>query len=202
MTVRRQASRTVRVIGLAALAAVYVGGCVGPASGERTVFQMLDPGLRAQGSVNVDALTDVAVPLFTNLTDSKVRLLSVRLVGLSPAVHIVGAYAYSSRGMPFDMLFWERGSLPLECPKFFGHPRAVTAVRVGPKQRVTWIVTVLLRIAKPGRYHFRRAKIAYSVDGVRGWQYQNLNLTLYSVPPPDWRLRIDPGSSICGSGSN
>jgi hypothetical protein len=93
MTVRRQASRTVRVIGLAALAAVYVGGCVGPASGERTVFQMLDPGLRAQGSVNVDALTDVAVPLFTNLTGSKVRLLAVRRFSASRVPEVLRASA-------------------------------------------------------------------------------------------------------------
>ncbi|MGN6676351.1 MAG: hypothetical protein ACTHKL_01045 [Streptosporangiaceae bacterium] len=175
-----------------------VGGCAGHTGGQRSVLQKAGNQFRVQGSVSIDALTDVGVPLLTNLTSSKVRLLSVRLVGLKRAVHIIGVQAYSSRGIGFDQIFFERGSLPAECPKYFKHPRAVTAVTVGPKQHVKWIVTVVIRISKPGRYHFDRARIAYSIDGVRGWQYQNLNLTLYSEPPPDRRLRIDPESSVCG----
>jgi hypothetical protein len=177
-------------------------GCSGSSLGQRTVLEVAGVQTRGFGSVNVDALTDVGVPILTNLTSSTVRLLSVQFVGLPPSVNIVGVRAYSSRGMPFGALLFERGSLPAECPRFFGHPRAITAVTVGPKRSANWIVTVVLRFTKPGRYHFRRARIAYSVDGVRGWQYQNLNLTVYSEPPPDWRLRIDPGSSICGRSSN
>jgi len=37
----------------------------------------------------------------------------------------------------------------------------------------------------------------YTSNGVPGWQYQNLNLTLKFVGPPRPGLRTEPRSAVC-----
>ncbi|HEX5188809.1 MAG TPA: hypothetical protein VFW16_04670, partial [Streptosporangiaceae bacterium] len=137
----------------------------------------------------------IGVPLYANLSDKTVRLLSMQLVRVPSAVHIVGLHVYSSRGLSYGQITFLRGSLSAECPKFFGHPRPVSDGAIQPRRSPPWIITIVVRISRPGHYVSTRAKISYSTGGTRGWQYQNL--PLYALPPPDRRLRIDPASSIC-----
>jgi len=194
-------TRTSRAVRNAALVAAFAGlavvGCSDHPAGPRAVLQMADPNVTVSGGVNVDALTDVGVPLYASVTGRTVRLLSIRLVRAPSAVNTLGVHAYSSRGLGYGQVTFLRGSLPAECPKLYGHPRRVSDVAVRPKRPLPWIVTIVVRITKPGTYVFKHAEISYLTDGTRGWQYQNLNLTLYVRPPPDRRLRIDPTSSIC-----
>ena len=172
-----------------------LNGCTGPAAGQRAVFEMADPSFSYFGGTHIEAITDVGVPLFANLTNSTVKLVSVRLVDPPPALHVLSVDAYRREGLLFGQIPWWPGSLPAECPKFFGHPSPVTAVSVAPKADVNWLVIIVFTISKPGRYHFGRAKITYSISGVKGWQYQNMNVALTVKPPPDRRLNID--DTIC-----
>lgn len=92
-TMGKQSARAAHAAAVvAALAGVAVGAC-SDQSGPRAVFQMTDPQTRAFGSVNIGALTDIGVPLYANITDKPVRLRSIRLVGLPPAVHVIGVRA-------------------------------------------------------------------------------------------------------------
>ena len=49
----------------------------------------------------------------------------------------------------------------------------------------SWLVVIAVTVARPGRYYLGRAKISYTTGGQNGWQYQNLNTTLYvhAAPP-------------------
>jgi hypothetical protein len=51
---------------------------------------------------------------------------------------------------------------------------------------------ILLTVSAPGTYYFSRAKISYTVDGIRSWQYENLGLVVRYVAPPGHELDLIP----------
>jgi hypothetical protein len=181
----------------AALVSLASGGCAGAPGGQRIVFPLTTGNVRWTGSSHIDEITDIGVPLGSNVSDATVRLVALRLVDPPAGLRMREVDAYSTRGLPFGQFPFYLGDLPAECPKYYGHPRPVSAVTVAPHSQVDWIVSIVVTMSKPGRYHFGRVKITYTSHGVQGWQYQNLHLTLRIMPPPDPGLRPLPTSAVC-----
>jgi hypothetical protein len=67
-----------------------------------------------------------------------------------------------------------------------------------PQADSAWFVLIAFTISKVGRYHLNRVKIGYTTNGHRGWQYQNLNITI-RVHDPAWPGPVPPlpKSAIC-----
>jgi hypothetical protein len=160
-------------------APLLAAGCSG--GGARTVFAVpsgFGQGLRGVRPVDV---VDLGLPDLYNLTDQSIRLRAVTLVSPPRAVHVrsITAYVYPSSGG----LGIGRGDLLRYCRKT-DRPYPVTAA-VAPRHGYTnWLVVIAFTIARPGRYYIGRAKISYTIGGHNGWQYQNLNTTIYGVPTP------------------
>lgn len=57
-------------------------------------------------------------------------------------------------------------------------PYPVTDAVTSPHSDSNWYVVIAIIFATPGRYQLGRAKILYTSDGQRGWQYQNLDTTV------------------------
>jgi hypothetical protein len=58
-------------------------------------------------------------------------------------------------------------------------PHPVTDVVVRPHAKPAWFVVVGFTLTRPGTYHVSRVKIGYRAGRDRGWQWQNLNLTVH-----------------------
>lgn len=158
-------------------------GCssAGTRGGERTVFSIeTDFGQGLRGVRPIDVV-DLGLPDLYNLTDQKVRLRAVTLVSAPSAMRVrsVTAYVYPNAGG----LGIGRGDLLRYCHKT-DRPYPITAAEAPPHGRANWLVVIAFTITRPGRYQIRRAKISYAIDGHPGWQYQNINTTIYGVPTP------------------
>lgn len=179
-------------LGLGLVAAILaITGCTGSLDNHR-VFANSSENLK--GTVHTDEIVDVVVE-FDNITDSAVRLSAMSLADFPPYIHLVGTSSYDSRRLgyfPAENL----GDLPKECPHEYV-PSAIDSITVKPGQLSNWFGVLAIRILKPGRYTLRRIRIAYSVDGRPGWQYQNTNLTLRVRNPPLPGPRPVPSSEVC-----
>jgi hypothetical protein len=166
---------------------VLAAGCSG--GGERTVFAVASgfgQGLRGVKPVDV---VDLGLPDLRNLTGHSVRVRAITLVSVPRGVHVrsITAYVYPRTGG----LGIQRGDLLRYCRKT-DRPYPVTAAVAPPHAYANWLVVIAVTVARPGRYYLGRAKISYTTGGQNGWQYQNLNTTLY-VPaaPPGARPWFD-----------
>jgi hypothetical protein len=169
-------------------AAGPAAGCSG-GGGERTVFAVASgfgQGMRAVRPVDV---VDLGLPDLLNLTGQSIRVRAVTLVSAPGAVHVrsITAYVFPSSGG----LGIGRGDLLRYCRKA-DRPYPVTAAVARPHAYANWLVVIAFTIARPGRYYLGRAKISYTIGGQDGWQYQNLNTTIWGVPTPAGaRPRLD-----------
>jgi hypothetical protein len=84
------------------------------------------------------------------------------------------AYRYSQTVTGLGI---EHGNLLANCRQTLT-PYPVTDVIAGPHSDSGWLVIVALSFAEPGRYRIDRVRIDYTMNGQRGWQYQNLNTTI------------------------
>jgi hypothetical protein len=172
-----------------ACAAVLAAGCSGGTGSERTVFAVASnfgQGLRGVRPIDV---VDLGLPDLYNRTGQSVRLRAVTLVSPPRAVHLrsITAYVYPKSGG----LGIGRGDLLRYCRKA-DRPYPVTAAVARPHSYANWLVVIAFTIARPGRYYIGRAKISYTVAGKNGWQYQNLNTTIFGIPvPPGARPHFD-----------
>lgn len=172
-----------------ACAAVSAAGCSGSTGSERTVFAVpsdFGQGLRGVRPIDV---VDLGLPDLYNRTSQSVRLRAVTLVSAPEAVHLrsITAYVYPKSGG----LGIGRGDLLRYCRKT-DRPFPVTVAVARPHSYANWLVVIAFTIAKPGRYYIGRAKISYTIGGKNGWQYQNLNTTIFGIPaPPGARPHFD-----------
>lgn len=121
-------------------------------------------------------VVDLGLPTLYNLSRHRVRLRAVSLVSVAPAVHIksVTAYLYSQAGGGVGII---HGDMLRYCRKQ-DIPYPLTDAVTPPHSYSNWFVVIALTFTKPGRYYVGRAKIYYTTNGQRGWQYQNLNTTI------------------------
>jgi hypothetical protein len=57
-------------------------------------------------------------------------------------------------------------------------------ITLAPHKTGHWIAEILLTVSAPGYYHFGKAKIFYTVGGVRSWQYESFGLAIRYDDPP------------------
>ena len=60
----------------------------------------------------------------------------------------------------------------------------MTAAVIPPHRDGKWLIVIAFSITRPGTYRIRRAKIACTIGGHPGWQYQNLGPTIYGISTP------------------
>ena len=185
MTKIRRAAAFLALLPTTALAV----GCSSVGGGERTVFALdggYSQGLRGVRPIDI---VDLGVPNLYNVTDQTVHLRAIKLVSIPRTMHVrsVTAYVYPSSGS----LGIGRGDLLRYCRKI-DRPYPVTAVSARPRSYANWLIVIAFTIARPGRYQIEHAKISYTVNGKLGWQYQNLNTTIWGVStPPGAKPRFD-----------
>ncbi len=164
--------KTLLISGLVASLAAGCGGSPGPSGPEQAVFKV-PTGFQNDGPAWVQRILDLGLPLLHNVTGSPVWLRSVELVTPGRGVRLLNATAYvltQVQGTTISAF----GDLPKEClGTYVPHPltEAVTA----PHSDSNWTVIIALRLPRPGTYRFTQVKINYTVRGLRGWQYYNLN---------------------------
>jgi hypothetical protein len=112
-----------------------------------------------------------------NSSASSLRVRLVSLTNVPPHVHVLATDAYRTSHIPVGIMApqiaFSSGSPG--CPRYWGPPRAVTAITVPAHGRSTWVAVISFAVSAPGRYAFGRVKITYSIDGVEDWQYQSLS---------------------------
>jgi hypothetical protein len=162
--------------------------CSGPArSGTHHGFMPSDTvGAVSDSGIHVGQLTEIYVSFPSNSAAGPVHVLSVRLVDLAPNVHVQATEAFRVRGLPGlpssgQVIYGTRSA---GCPRNYLGPQPVTAITLAPHKAGHWIATILLTVTAPGSYHFSKAKITYTVDGVKNWQYQDLGLVVSYTDPP------------------
>jgi hypothetical protein len=109
-----------------------------------------------------------------------------RTIGAPGWVHVQATEAFRVRGLPGlpssgQVIYGTRSA---GCPRNYLGPQPVTAITLAPHKAGHWIATILLTVTAPGSYHFSKAKITYTVDGVKNWQYQDLGLVVSYTDPP------------------
>jgi len=57
----------------------------------------------------------------------------------------------------------------------------VSAAVPAPQSDSAWMVMLALRLSKPSRYYFGKARINYVTNGKPGWQDQNIHITIDEV---------------------
>lgn len=176
---RHAAMRVVLWVVLLCVVPLAVGGSDG--NGERDVFAVASgfgQGMRGDRPADV---VDLGLPDLYNLTDQSIRLRAVTLVSPPRAVRVrsITAYVFPQSGG----LGLARGDLLRRCRKT-DRPYSVTAAVARTHGYANWLIVIAFTVARPGRYYLGRARISYTAGGYSGWQYQNLNTTIYAVPAP------------------
>jgi hypothetical protein len=146
-------------------------------------------GLVTISGVHVGVLTSIAVSFPSNSAAGTVHVRSVELVDPSPGVHMQGTAAFRVQGLPGLPPSGQEdfGTRSPGCPKNYLGPRPVTAITLAPHKTGHWIAQILFTVSAPGTYHFGKAKIFYTVGGVRTWQYESLGLAIRYDDPPHCR---------------
>ena len=167
-----------RIRPLAILAALLLMACSTPPGRdgpEGEVFTVAT-GFSQGGSATTVDVIDVGLPTLHNSSGQSVRLRWVRFASPPKTLRVVGIYAYLYSVIGGG-IGGGTGDLPKYCgPRFKPHP--LTDVVTAPHSDSNWTVIFAFTIRKPGHYNLGRAKIGYTTDGQRGWQFQNLNTTL------------------------
>jgi len=156
------------------VAVLFVASCSAPAKpgGAGVVFTVVSGVSQGMPATTIDVV-DVGMPGLHNLSGYSVRLRRVSLVSVARSVHLRSVTAYR----PGGAVGIGHGDLLKYC-RNVNEPYPVNDAVTPPHSDSIWNVVVAITFAKPGRYYLGRAKIYYTVNGQRGWQYQNLNTTI------------------------
>jgi hypothetical protein len=181
--------RSGRRLAGAALAATLATACGNPqlGAGDHGSALTIQPiyGTAHISGIHVGQVTEILVPVVHNNSVGTLRVKSVSLVDVPPDVHILASDAYRTSRIPVGIMApdiaFSSGSPG--CPRYWGPPRAVTAITVPSHGHATWVAVIVLTVSAPGRYQFGRVKITYTIGGARDWQYQSFSDTIrYSEP--------------------
>jgi hypothetical protein len=157
-------------------------------SGPKVVFPTPADGAVSTGVSPTGKIINLGLPPLHNSSGASVRITSVRLTGQPKTVHLVSVTAYRWRQVGLGELIGAIGDLPRTCPSHF-RPHKVTDAVTAAHADSAWMVVVSVRFSQPGRYHFRRFRLAYTTGGQSGWQYANLRVNVTAVQPHG---KVDP----------
>jgi hypothetical protein len=162
---------------VAVLAAVtaLAAACSSPA-GPRAVLGVAY-GFENSVSVKTGDEVDDGLPELLDTTRQPVHLLWVVLPP-QRGVRADSVTAYRYQGSAIGGLLGNL--LKGKCRRIYV-PHPVTDVVVRPHTKPAWYVVVGFTLTRPGTYHVNRVKIGYRVGRDRGWQWQNLNMTVHAT---------------------
>ena len=176
-------SRVRALVAVAAAVAALAGGCTaaGPDGPGRIMFATDRTSIQVSGASPTRTILNFS-NLLNNVTSSRVKVLSIRLVyppaGVFQAITIK-AYSFGlSRAGVFEA---EQGNLEKICPRQFV-PVPLSKVVVAPHSYSRWNIVLSLVVPRPARIPYLQMKVRYEADGHPGWQPLYLNVRFAAIP--------------------
>lgn len=176
------------------MAALAVGcTATGPDGPEQMVFATSRTGFQDNGASPTRTILNFS-NLLDNVTGSRVRLLSVRLVFPRAHAHVfdrVTIKAYSFDGSRAGIFEAEQGDLEKICPREFV-PVPLSDVVVAPHSYSNWNIVLSFVVPRPAHIPYMQMKVRYEANGQRGWQPLYLNVRFAAIPASKWPALVQP----------
>jgi len=176
-------SRVRAMVAVSATTAALAVGCtvIGPDGPEKIVFATSRTTIQVSGASPTKTTLDFS-NLLNNVTGTRVRVLSIRLVFPSARViHAMTIKAYSFRRSGAGVFEGAQGDLEKICPQQFV-PIPVNDVIVAPHSYSRWNIVLSFVVPHPVHIPYIQMKVRYEADSHQGWQPLYLNVRFAAIP--------------------